>query len=290
MILVDPGEGVGEVALLHHGLDDRHPLKRLVEAAVDVGKQAASRPHHGHAQALVEPHHGPHRRQQRGAHQHQAQIQQRHGEEDATQEHHLLHQEPDHLHIEVHDRLGVVGDAGDKRAGAMLVEVAGRQPDGGGEHLLTKSLHHRLGDAVEAQGLQVETRGREYLQAEIARRDGGDDAPLQPAWRQVVVDEELDEQGARHLGTGGQQQADARLGQPGGVTGAIGQQAFDRRVHRDSPALVSGAENGRNRSPDSLVMFGFTGSPPHLVRGAGNGPCPHTSRCGSSGHRGGPVR
>ena len=232
VLLVHLGKGIGEVALLHHGLNDRHPLQGLVEPAVDVGEQAAGRPHHGYAQFLVEPHHGPHRRQQGGAHQHQAQIQQRHGDEDAAQEHHFLHQQPNHLHIEVHDRLGVVGDAGDEGARAMLVEIAGRQPDGGGKHLLAKGLHHCLGDAVEAQGLQVKTRRREHLKAEITGGKSGDVGPHQLARRQIVVDEEFDEQGPGHFGAGGQQQADARLHQPAGIAGAIGEQPFDGRVHR----------------------------------------------------------
>ncbi|MNQ84422.1 hypothetical protein D3C85_995490 [compost metagenome] len=232
VLLVHLGKGIGEVVLLHHGLNDRHPLQGLVEPAVDVGEQAAGRPHHGYAQFLVEPHHGPHRRQQGGAHQHQAQIQQRHGDEDAAQEHHFLHQQPYHLDIEVHDRLCVVGDAGDEGARAVLVEIAGRQPDGGGKHLLAKALHHRLGDAVEAQGLQVETRRREHLQAEITGGKGGDVGPHQLARRQIVVDEEFDEQGPGHFGAGGQQQADARLHQPAGIAGAIGEQPFDGRVHR----------------------------------------------------------
>ncbi len=232
VLLVHPRKSNGEVALLYHGLDHRHPLQRLVETAVDVGEQGSGRPHHGHAQFLVEPHHGPHRRQQGGAHQHQVKVQQRHGEQDAAQEHHFLHQEPYHLDIEVHDRLGVVGDAGDEGARAVLVEIAGRQADGGGEHLLAQTLHHRLGDAVEAQGLQVEAGRRQHLQPQITGGKGGDDAPLQPARRQVVIDEELDEQGTRHLGAGGEQQADARLHQPAGVAGAVGEQPFDGWIHR----------------------------------------------------------
>ncbi|MNQ84431.1 hypothetical protein D3C85_995580 [compost metagenome] len=242
VLLVDVGEGVGEMALLHHGLDHRHALQRLVEPAVDIGQQAAGRPHHRHAQALVEPHHGAHRRQQGRAHQHQPQIQQRHGDEDAAQEHHLLHQEPYHLHIEVHDRLGVVGDAGDEGARAMLVEIAGRQPDGGGKHLLAQGLHHRLGDAVEAQGLQVETGGRQQLQTEITRPERRDGRPHQLARCQVVIDEQLDQQRSRHLGAGGQQQTDARLDQPAGVASAIGQQAFNGWIHR----LASSAAFPRN--------------------------------------------
>ncbi|MNF91757.1 hypothetical protein D3C84_743690 [compost metagenome] len=114
----------------------------------------------------------------------------------------------------------------------MLVEIAGRQPDGGGKHLLAKGLHHRLGDAVEAQGLQVKTRRREHLKAEITGGKSGDVGPHQLARRQIVVDEEFDEQGPGHFGAGGQQQADARLHQPAGIAGAIGEQPFDGRVHR----------------------------------------------------------
>jgi hypothetical protein len=65
---------------------------------------------------------------------------------------------------------------GDEGARAVLVEIAGRQADGGGEHLLAQTLHHRLGDAVEAQGLQVEAGRRQHLQPQITGGKGGDDA------------------------------------------------------------------------------------------------------------------
>ncbi len=239
VLLIHLGKSVGKVALLHHGLNDRHSLQRLIEAAVDVGEQAASRPHHGHAQFLVEPHHSRHCRQQAGAHQHQPHIQQGHGDKDAAQQHHFLYQQADHLHIEVHDGLCVIGDAGNKRAGAMLVKVAGRQPDGGGKHLLAQGLHHSLGDAVETQGLQIETRRREHLQAKIPSRDGSNGGPHQLARCQIVIDEQLDEQRAGHFGTGRQQQADSGLNQPARITGAISEQAFDRWIHRLSSTSCS---------------------------------------------------